>query len=92
MSGVLFLFYNRFVGPSDLGIVPSAKGLLMVILGGAGTLWGAALGALIITLLEHIASAHIDRWIMLLGVIYVTVIMFFPKGIVGTLREWIQEG
>lgn len=91
VSGVLFLFYNRFVGPADLGIVLSAKGLLMVILGGAGTLWGPALGAVIITLLEHIASAHIDRWLMLMGVIYVTVIMFFPKGIVGTLRDWIHE-
>jgi branched-chain amino acid transport system permease protein len=85
LSGVLFVFQNRFVGPSDLGIVVSAKGLLMVILGGAGTLWGPALGAVIVTLLEHIISAHIDRWIMLMGVIYVISIMFFPKGIVGTV-------
>ena len=64
VSGVLFVFQNRFVGPSDLGLVLSAKGLLMVILGGAGTLWGAALGAAVITLSENIISAHIDRWIM----------------------------
>ena len=87
VSGVLFLFYNRFVGPSDLGIAYSAKGLLMVILGGAGTLWGPALGALIITMLEHIISARIDRWLMVLGAIYVVSIMFFPKGIVGTLAD-----
>ncbi|MFC1833146.1 branched-chain amino acid ABC transporter permease [Thermodesulfobacteriota bacterium] len=91
VAGVLFLFYNRFVAPSDLGIVLSAKGLLMVILGGAGTLWGPALGAVIITMMEHIASAHMDRWIMLLGVIYVIVIMFFPRGIVGTLQNPEQQ-
>jgi branched-chain amino acid transport system permease protein len=87
VAGVLFVFYNRFVGPADLGVVLSAKGLLMVILGGAGTLWGPALGAALITLLEHIISARLDRWVMLLGVIYVVSIMFFPKGIVGTFRE-----
>jgi branched-chain amino acid transport system permease protein len=64
----------------------------MVILGGAGTLWGPALGAMIITLLEHITSARMDRWMMLLGVIYVVVIMFFPKGIVGTLKGRTGEG
>jgi branched-chain amino acid transport system permease protein len=92
VSGVLFLFQNRFVGPSDLAVVLSAKGLLMVILGGAGTLWGPALGAAIITLSEHIISAHIDRWIMILGIIYVISIMFFPKGIVGTIKGRPREG
>jgi len=91
VSGVLFVFQNRFVGPSELGVVLSAKGLLMVILGGAGTLWGPALGAAIITLSEHIISAHIDRWIMILGIVYVISIMFFPKGIVGTIRGRSRE-
>jgi len=72
-------------------VVLSAKGLLMVILGGAGTLWGPALGAAIITLSEHIISAHIDRWIMILGIVYVISIMFFPKGIVGTIRGRSRE-
>lgn len=92
VSGVLFVFQNRFVGPSELGVVLSAKGLLMVILGGAGTLWGAALGAAIITLSEHIVSSLIDRWIMILGIVYVISIMFFPKGIVGTIKGRSREG
>jgi branched-chain amino acid transport system permease protein len=92
IAGVLFVFQQRFVGPSELGIVLSAKGLLMVILGGAGTLWGAALGAAIITLSEHIISSLVDRWIMILGIIYVTAIMFFPKGIVGTISGRRSEG
>jgi branched-chain amino acid transport system permease protein len=87
VSGVLFVFYNRFVGPSDLGIVLSAKGLLMVILGGVGTLWGPAFGAMVITLMENIFSAVMDRWIMLLGIIYVLVILFFPRGVIGTIKE-----
>ncbi len=91
VSGVLFVFYNRFVGASDLGVVLSAKGLLMVIFGGAGTLWGPAFGAVVITLLEHIISAHVEHWIMALGIIYVVVIMFFPKGIMGTLEGRARE-
>jgi branched-chain amino acid transport system permease protein len=91
-AGVLFVFYNRFVGPANLGVVLSAKGLLMVILGGAGTLWGPALGAVIITFLEHVASAHIERWVMLMGVIYIVVVVFFPEGIVGTIKARLREG
>jgi branched-chain amino acid transport system permease protein len=91
-TGVLFLFYNRFVAPADLGVVLSAKGLLMVILGGAGTLWGPALGAVIITFLEHVASAYIDRWVMLMGAIYIVVVVFFPDGIVGTIKARLREG
>ncbi len=91
VAGVLFVFYNRFVGPSDLGIVLSAKGLLMVILGGAGTLWGPAFGAVMITLMENLISAFTGRWVMVLGVIYVLVIMFFPKGIMGAFRGGLQR-
>lgn len=86
-AGVLFVFYNRFVGPSDLGIILSAKGLLMVILGGAGTLWGPAFGAVMITLMENLISAITGRWVMVLGIIYVLVIMFFPKGLLGAFRK-----
>jgi branched-chain amino acid transport system permease protein len=90
-AGVLYVFYNRFVGPSDLGLVLSAKGLLMVILGGAGTLWGAAFGAALVTLMENLISTYTDRWVLVLGAVYVVVIMFFPKGILGPLRREMQR-
>ena len=81
LAGILFAYYNGFVSPSHLSLVISAKVLLMVILGGAGTLFGPALGAGLIVLLENLVSAHSQRWLFILGSIYVAVALFAPQGI-----------
>jgi len=85
-SGNLFVYYNGFVSPAYLSIVFSAMALIMVILGGAGTLLGPALGGAVIVLLENVISAHTERWLTVLGVIYVVVTLFAPAGIMGFVR------
>jgi len=87
LAGNLFAYYNGFVSPSYLSVLFSASGLLMVILGGAGTLFGPALGAGVIVYLENVISVYTERWLMILGVIYVLVTLFAPRGLVGLLRE-----
>ncbi|MDF1551698.1 MAG: branched-chain amino acid ABC transporter permease [Deferrisomatales bacterium] len=91
-AGVLYVYYNRFVSPNDLGIALSAKGLLMVILGGTGTLIGPVLGAGVIVVLEHVVSSYTQRWMMAIGVVYVLVVLFFPKGVLGALGERVRKG
>ncbi|MBI3015230.1 MAG: branched-chain amino acid ABC transporter permease [Candidatus Tectomicrobia bacterium] len=91
VAGMLFTFYNGFVSPADLSIVLSAKVLLMVILGGAGTLLGPALGAGVIVLLENLISAQTERWLLILGAIYVAVVLFAPAGIIGTLKSKLRR-
>jgi len=86
LAGMLFAYYNGFVSPSDLSIVLSAKVLLMVILGGAGTLFGPAVGAGLIVLLESLVSAQSERWLFILGSFYVAVALFAPQGIGGALK------
>jgi branched-chain amino acid transport system permease protein len=86
VSGNLFVYYNGFVSPAYLSIVFSAMALIMVILGGAGTLLGPALGSAVIVLLENVISSHTERWLTVLGLIYVGVTLFAPAGIVGLLR------
>lgn len=86
VSGNLFVYYNGFVSPAYLSIVFSAMALIMVILGGAGTLLGPALGAAVIVVLENAISAHTERWLTVLGLIYVAVTLFAPAGIVGFVR------
>jgi branched-chain amino acid transport system permease protein len=85
-SGNLFVYYNGFVSPAYLSIVFSAMALIMVILGGAGTLLGPALGGAVIVLLENVISAHTERWLTVLGLIYVVVTLFAPAGIMGFVR------
>jgi len=87
LAGNLFVYFNGFVSPSYLNIVFSASALLMVILGGAGTLVGPALGAAVIVFLENLISAYMERWVLVLGVIYVLVTLFAPGGLVGLVRQ-----
>jgi branched-chain amino acid transport system permease protein len=86
-AGVLFVYYNSFVNPNYLSIGLSAKALLMVIVGGTGTLVGAILGSAIVVALENIVSDFTQRWMMIIGAIYVLVVLFFPKGIMGTIYQ-----
>lgn len=86
LAGNLFVYYNGFVSPAYLSIVFSAMALIMVILGGAGTLLGPALGSAAIVFLENVISAATQRWLLVLGLIYVAVTLFTPSGLVGLFR------
>lgn len=88
LAGVLFVYYNGFVSPVYLSIVFSATALIMVILGGAGTLLGPALGSAVIVFLENFISAHTERWLLVLGLIYVALTLFAPEGLLGLLARW----
>jgi branched-chain amino acid transport system permease protein len=87
LAGCLYAYYNRFVSPDYLHVERSAEVLLMVILGGSGTLIGPAIGAALIVFLENVISAYTERWVLLLGLIYVVVALFAPAGLIGLVRE-----
>jgi branched-chain amino acid transport system permease protein len=87
LAGCLYVYYNRFVSPDYLHVARSAEVLLMVILGGAGTLIGPAIGAALIVLLQNIISGYTERWLIVLGVIYVLVALLAPRGLVGFVRD-----
>jgi branched-chain amino acid transport system permease protein len=86
-SGVLWAYYNGFVSPSDVELATSVEILLMVALGGRGTLLGPALGAGIIVLLKNLVSVYTHRWLLILGAVYIGTIVYAPEGIVGAVRE-----
>jgi len=70
-----------------LSIVFSAQALFMVVLGGAGTLAGPAIGAGIIVLLENLISVFTERWLLVLGLVYMLVTLFAPRGVHGLFRR-----
>jgi len=86
IAGILFGYYHGFISPAELSLVTSAEGLLMVIVGGAGTLFGPALGAGVVVFLRNIVSAYTERWLLVLGLIYVLVVLCAPHGILGALQ------
>jgi branched-chain amino acid transport system permease protein len=91
LSGCLYAYYNRFVGIEYLHVVRSAEALLMVILGGAGTLIGPAIGAALIVLLENVISNYTQRWLLVLGGIYVVVTLLAPRGLVGLVVQRMRS-
>lgn len=90
-AGVLFVQYKGFVSPEAASIVMSAEVMLMVILGGAGTLAGPVIGAFIIILLSNVISAYTTHWTFILGALYAVVMLVAPDGIVGELRAALRR-
>lgn len=82
VAGLMYVYYHQFISPHSLSLANSAEMLLMVIAGGAGTLSGPVVGAALVLLLKNVASADIDRWIMLLGFVFIFIVMFVPGGLV----------
>jgi branched-chain amino acid transport system permease protein len=89
IAGVAGSLYSQFVGsitPDAFFWTTSGEVLLMVIIGGTGTLGGAALGAGAFILLQTLVSSYTDRWMLILGLTFITLVLFAPGGIVGALR------
>jgi branched-chain amino acid transport system permease protein len=84
-AGVLWAYYNGFVSPVDVQLVTSVETLLMVALGGPGTLVGPAVGAALIVFLKNFASVYTKRWLLILGTVYIGVVLFAPGGLAGAL-------
>ena len=87
VAGLLYVYYNVFISPHAISLQQSAEVLLMAILGGASSLAGPIVGAVIITLVKNVVSTYFERWNSLLGAIFVVVIMFMPFGIVPGVRQ-----
>jgi branched-chain amino acid transport system permease protein len=89
VSGLLFVYYHKYIHPVSLSLANSAEGLLAVIAGGSGTLAGPIVGAAIVILLKNYVSGYVERWNMLMGFVFVVIVVFMPEGVVpGTRRLW----
>jgi branched-chain amino acid transport system permease protein len=89
VSGLLFVYYHKYIHPASLSLTTSAEGLIAVIAGGSGTLAGPLIGATIVMILKNYVSSYIERWNMLLGFVFVFIVVFMPDGLVpGVKRYW----
>src|SRR5258708_7853243 len=87
ISGLLYVYYNKYIHPTSLSITSSAEALLGVIAGGSGTLGGPVVGAAVVLLLKNYASAYVERWNMLLGLVFLFIVLVMPTGIVPGLSK-----
>ncbi|MGE4239823.1 branched-chain amino acid ABC transporter permease [Ramlibacter sp.] len=88
-GGALYAFFNAFVSSDILHWVLSGDGVLMVILGGAGTITGPIIGTALFLMLKHVVSSHTQYWMLWVGVVFIACVMFMRQGIWDlVLQQW----
>jgi branched-chain amino acid transport system permease protein len=86
-SGGIYAIFNSFISPEAVYWTASGDILIMVMLGGAGTLIGPVIGTGLFLLMKNVVSSYSEHWLLIIGVIFICCVMFFPGGIWGTLRQ-----
>jgi branched-chain amino acid transport system permease protein len=88
LAGALYAFLKGSVFPDSLGIPLSIDGLVMVLLGGVGTVSGGIVGAALYRSLSIWVISHTDYSKLALGLFIVALVVLFPKGVVGAFESW----
>jgi branched-chain amino acid transport system permease protein len=82
-AGALFILYRGNIGPTTMSAFAGAGVLMMVLLGGMGTLWGPIVGAGIFIYLQDYLSTLTEHWEIFLGLVVILLVLFLPTGFVG---------
>ncbi len=82
VAGVLYIYYNGGIGPEQVGLDYSGLLIMMLIIGGMGTLWGGVIGSVVILLLSYVISLYTPaRWPLILGSLFIAAVFFAGDGI-----------
>ncbi len=87
VAGALYVQYSNYVSPDYIGFDLSALLLVMVMVGGGGTLYGAVLGSALVVILRDELSASFQQWEMVLGVVFVGFVYLLPSGLAGLVKN-----
>lgn len=91
LAGFLAASQYGFVNPAMLGWHQSGHVLVMVILGGMGTLFGPVLGAFILELAHFAFESMTDHWLLPMGALIIAIVLLLPKGVAGLLLQWGKD-
>ena len=88
VAGVLYANLTGFASPAYMAWTLSGDMIVMVVLGGAGTVFGPLVGSLVLLLSEEVLKAFTDHWMMILGPLIVLVVLTARRGVYGYLLDW----
>ncbi|MDQ4078321.1 MAG: branched-chain amino acid ABC transporter permease [Chloroflexota bacterium] len=91
VAGALLTHFFWHATPETLYWTTSGQVLIMLIVGGTGTLAGPILGAAMLRLLPNFASTYTERWQTILGLVLILFVLFAPKGIMGLIRRYQER-
>ena len=87
LAGALYALLNNFVDPRALYWTQSGDFVIMAVLGGMRSFWGPLIGAAIYVVLRDYLSSMTENWESFIGLFFVLVVLFFPRGVLGMIRR-----
>ncbi|HZC56041.1 MAG TPA: branched-chain amino acid ABC transporter permease [Xanthobacteraceae bacterium] len=87
IAGTLYALLNDFVDPRALRWDQSGNFVIMAVLGGMRSFWGPLIGAAIFLVLQDYISSETENWMSFIGLFFVLVVLFFPRGVLGIIRR-----
>ena len=91
LAGTLYALLNNFADPHDLRWDQSGDFVIMAVLGGMRAFWGPLIGAAIFVVLQDYVSSETANWMSFIGLFFVLVVLFFPRGVLGVLQQRIAR-
>jgi branched-chain amino acid transport system permease protein len=91
LAGSFYTLHYQFTSISAISIDMSTIVVLMVIIGGTGSFIGPILGACVYTYLQDFLSDVTDRWPFIMGLIFIFMILYLPRGLSGLIDSLIQR-
>jgi branched-chain amino acid transport system permease protein len=92
VGGALSAIATQVVGLDSLSFTLSAEALVMLVLGGTGSLYGALIGTVAFMLFEdYVSAANPFHWLTIMGALLVAVVLFAPRGIYGTAADLLRR-
>jgi branched-chain amino acid transport system permease protein len=86
VAGALYALLNNFTDPRALRFDLSGNFVIMAVLGGMRSFWGPLIGAAIFVALQDYVSSQTEHWMLVIGLVFVLVVRFFPRGVLGYFR------
>ncbi|CEG08867.1 leucine/isoleucine/valine transporter permease subunit [Afipia felis] len=87
LAGALYALLNNFVDPRALYWTQSGDFVIMAVLGGMRSFWGPMIGAAIFVVLQDYLSSQTENWMSFVGLFFVLIVLFFPRGVLGALKR-----
>ncbi|HVZ54159.1 MAG TPA: branched-chain amino acid ABC transporter permease [Pseudolabrys sp.] len=91
LAGTLYALLNNFVDPRALYWTQSGDFVIMAVLGGMRSFWGPLIGAAVYVVLQDYLSSQTENWMSFIGLFFVLVVLFFPRGVLGFIRRKVTS-
>jgi branched-chain amino acid transport system permease protein len=90
VAGALYALTNNFADPRGLHYSQSGDFVMMAVMGGMRTFWGPLFGAAVFVVVQDYLSSITVNWMSFVGLLFVMVVLFFPRGLLGVVRHRAQ--